>query len=107
MIKKFILLINIIIFNFSFCNEMNIKINRLKKENILKIEDGTAYIKKSKWITMSKNEKINFLEILNKYNKLYKEKYITTVKEMETGEELVIIGIFGVELIDEEKQSPD
>lgn len=97
----FIILISFIIFNFSFCNDSDIKIDKLKEDNILKIEDRITYIKKSEWIKMSKNEKINFLEILNKYSRLYKEKYITAIKEMETGEELVIMGIFGVELIDE------
>lgn len=101
--KIFILLISLIIFNFSFCNEINIKINKLREENILKIEDEIAYIKKSEWVTMSKNEKINFLEILNRYSRLHKEKYITAIKEMETGKELVIIGIFGVELVEEKK----
>ncbi|WP_302429787.1 hypothetical protein [Fusobacterium varium] len=44
--KFFILLISLIVFNFSFCNEIDMKINKLKEENILKIENGIAYIKK-------------------------------------------------------------
>lgn len=99
--KFFILLISLIAFNFSFCDEMDIRVNKLKEKNILKIESGVAYIKKSEWMTMARNEKINFLEELNKYSRFHKEKHITVIKEMDTKEELMIIGVFGIEIKEE------
>lgn len=99
--KFFILLISFITFNFSFCDEIDMRVNKLKEENILKIESRIAYIKKSEWMTISRDEKINFLEELNKYSRFHKEKYITVIKEMDTKEELMIIGIFGIEIKEE------
>lgn len=99
--KFFILLISLIVFNFSFCNEKEMKIDKLKEENILKIENGIAYIKKIEWMAMSRDEKINFLEELNKYSRFHKEKYVTIIKEMDTKEELMIIGVFGIEIKEE------
>lgn len=98
--KFFILLISLIVFNFSFCNEIDMKINKLKEENILKIENGIAYIK-NEWMTMSSDEKINFLEEVNRYSRFHKEKYVTAIKEMDTKEELIIIGVFGIEIKEE------
>lgn len=94
----FIILILLIISNFSFSNEFELKVNILKEQNILKIEGEIAYIKGEEWIKLVEKEKINLLEILNKYSRSHNEKYITIIKELEIKKILVIIGIFGIEL---------
>ena len=95
--KKLIVLF-CIIFNLCFGYKMDIKINKLKEEKQLKIEKEIAYIQKSEWISMSREEKIQFLLTLNKQSRGKKEKNVIIIKDIEKEEELAKIGIFGIEI---------
>ena len=97
----------IVVFNIIYANEFDKKIEMLQKEKLIKIEGDTAYIKIEKWLKLSVEERINFLEKLNKSSRKMKKKNIIIIKEFESEKKLAEIGLFGVELIDEEKQSPD
>lgn len=97
----------IISFNVIYANEFDKKIEKLQKEKLMRIEGDTAYIKIDEWLKLSIEERINFLEKLNKNSRKMKKKNITVIKELENEKELAEIGLFGVELIGEEKQSPD
>lgn len=95
--KFFILLISLIVFNFSFCNEIDMKIDKLKEEKQLKIEKEIAYIQRNKWLLMSREEKIQILMTLNKQSRGKEE----IIKDIEMEEELVKIGVFGIEIKEE------
>lgn len=95
--KKFIVLF-CIIFNFCFAYKIDGKINKLKEEKQLKIEKEIAYIQKSEWISMSREEKIQLLMTLNKQSRGKEEKNVIVIKDIEAEEELAKIGIFGIEI---------
>lgn len=95
--KRFIVLF-CIIFNFGFAYKIDIKINKLKEEKQLKIEKEIAYIQRNEWLLMSREEKIQLLMTLNKQSRGKEEKNIIIIKDIEAGEELAKIGIFGIEI---------
>lgn len=47
---------------------------------------------------MSKNERIKFLEALNKHSRGREEKNTIIIVDVDTGEELVKLGVFGIEV---------
>lgn len=98
--KKFIVLF-CVIFNFCFAYKIDIKINKLKEEKQLKIEKEIAYIQKNEWMPMSREEKIQLLVTLNKQSRGKEEKNVIIIKDIETGEELAKIGVFGIEIKEE------
>lgn len=98
--KKLIVLF-CIIFNLCFGYKMDIKINKLKEEKQLKIEKEIAYIQKNEWLLMSREEKIQLLVTLNKQSRRKEEKNVIIIKDIEAGEELAKIGIFGIEIKEE------
>ena len=98
--KRFIVLF-CIIFNLCFGYKMDIKINKLKEEKQLKIEKEIAYIQKQEWLVLSREEKIQLLVTLNKQSRGKEEKNVIIIKDIEAGEELAKIGIFGIEIKEE------
>ena len=98
--KKLIVLF-CIIFNLCFGYKMDIKINKLKEEKQLKIEKEIAYIQRNEWLLMSREEKIQLLVTLNKQSRGKEEKNIIIIKDIEAGEELAKIEIFGIEIKEE------
>ena len=98
--KKFIVLF-CMIFNLCFGYKIETKINKLKEEKQLKIEKEIAYIQKQEWLVLSREEKIQMLMTLNKQSRRKEEKNVIIIKDIEAGEELAKIGIFGIEIKEE------